>query len=144
MAASYRLLTVRNVHLSRVVQIVYKTLNPVWNQTIDFNDDGSPLLLHVKDYNYMLPVTSIGHCAVEYDKLPPNQTVDRWVPLVGVPKGEIHFQLTRWQPEVERGKQSKTELTVANLLSGSGLASPLRLTGGNTKLQRTSGKVIFF
>jgi Ca2+-dependent lipid-binding protein len=121
-------------------QIVYKTLNPNWNQTIDFNEDGSPLVLHVKDYNRMLPVSSIGHCLVEYDRIPPNQTVDRWLPLTGVPKGEIHFQLTRWQPELERAKQSKAD-AVSGSLSGTELTGPLRLPAGSSKLQKTSGKV---
>lgn len=126
------------------MQVVYKTLNPQWNQTLDFTDDGSPLVLHVKDYNYMLPVVSIGHCVVDYEKLPPNQTIDRWIPLVGVAKGEIHMQLTRRQPEsaAERDKHAENEgsNTLGSILSG--VSSPQRVPVGTTKLQRTSGKVI--
>ncbi|CAM6090440.1 unnamed protein product [Calypogeia fissa] len=142
MGTSDPYVSVRYGNIRKRTKTVYKTLNPTWNQTIDFNDDGSsPLVLHVKDYNYMLPVTSIGHCIVEYNQLPPNQTVDRWVALEGVTKGEIHFQLTRRQPELEKGKQAKPEQMVGNLLTGTGMASPMRLHGGNSKLQRTSGKV---
>ncbi|BBN09410.1 hypothetical protein MPTK1_4g19570 [Marchantia polymorpha subsp. ruderalis] len=135
--------SVRYGNIKKRTKVVYKTLNPQWNQTLDFTDDGSPLVLHVKDYNYMLPVVSIGHCVVDYEKLPPNQTIDRWIPLVGVAKGEIHMQLTRRQPEsaAERDKHAENEgsNTLGSILSG--VSSPQRVPVGTTKLQRTSGKV---
>lgn len=129
-----------------VIQVVYKTVNPQWNQTLDFTEDGSPLVLHVKDYNYMLPVVSIGHCVVDYEKYPPNQTVDLWLPLSGVAKGEIHMQLTRRQPEPAAEKEKHSENEGSNSLGNilSDVNSPQRLPAGSTKLQRTSGKVIRF
>jgi Ca2+-dependent lipid-binding protein len=80
---------------------MYKTLNPHWNQTLEFPDDGSPLELHVKDYNALLPTYSIGDCVVEYQGLPPNQTSDKWIPLQGVTRGEIHVRITRKVPELQ-------------------------------------------
>lgn len=81
---------------------MYKTLNPQWNQTLEFPDDGSPLLLHVKDHNAVLPTSNIGDCVVEYQRLPPNQRSDKWIPLQGVRRGEIHVQITRKVPELEK------------------------------------------
>ena len=107
------------------LQVVYKTLTPSWNQTLEFPDDGSPLVLHVKDYNTILPTSSIGHCDVEYDRLPPNQTLDQWLPLQGVNKGEIHIQLTRRVPEAQLAVQHEAQ----------------KIPSGNAKLQRTAGKV---
>lgn len=82
------------------LQVMYKTLNPKWNQTLEFPDDGSPLMLHVKDHNALLPTSSIGDCVVEYQRLPPNEKSDKWIPLQGVKKGEIHVQVTRKIPEL--------------------------------------------
>lgn len=81
---------------------MFKTLNPKWHQTLDFPDDGSTLMLHVKDHNTLLPTSSIGDCVVEYQMLPPNQMADKWIPLQGVKRGEIHIQITRKIPERER------------------------------------------
>lgn len=84
------------------MQVIYKTLNPEWNQTLEFPDNGSKLILHVKDHNAVLPTSSIGNCEVEYQALPPNQTADKWIPLQGVKKGEIHVLVTRRFPELEK------------------------------------------
>lgn len=81
---------------------MYKTLNPKWNQTLEFPDDGSPLELHVKDYNALLPTSNIGDCVVEYQGLPVNQMADRWIPLQGVKRGEIHVQITKRVPEMQK------------------------------------------
>lgn len=112
------------------LQVVYKTLTPSWNQTLEFPDDGSPLVLHVKDYNTILPTSSIGHCEVEYEQLPSNQMLDQWLPLQGVNKGEIHIQVTRRVPESQSKAPSEAE--------------PPKLVPiltGNTKLLRNAGKV---
>lgn len=84
------------------MQVMYKTLSPKWHQTLEFPDDGSPLTLQVKDHNMLLPTSSIGECVVEYQMLPPNQKADKWIPLQGVKKGEIHVQITRKVPELEK------------------------------------------
>lgn len=81
---------------------MFKTLNPHWNQTLEFPDDGSPLELHVKDHNALLPTSSIGDCVVEYQRLPPNQMSDKWIPLQGVKRGEIHIRITRKVPDLEK------------------------------------------
>lgn len=81
---------------------MYKTLSPKWNQMLEFPDNGSPLLLHVKDHNALLPTSSIGDCVVEYQGLPPNQMSDKWIPLQGVKRGEIHIQITKRIPELEK------------------------------------------
>lgn len=88
---------------------MYRTLHPKWHQTFEFPDDGSPLSLHVKDHNALLPTSSIGDCIVEYQRLPPNHMSDKWIPLQGVKKGEIHVQITRKVPELEK-KPSDPEL----------------------------------
>ncbi|CAK9167836.1 unnamed protein product [Ilex paraguariensis] len=87
-------------NLKRSTKVMYRTLTPQWNQTLEFPDDGSPLLLHVKDHNALLPKSSIGDCVVEYHRLPPNQMSDKWIPLQGVKRGEIHIQITRKVPEL--------------------------------------------
>ncbi|CAK7349717.1 unnamed protein product [Dovyalis caffra] len=87
--------------LKRRTKVMFKTLNPRWNQTFEFPDDGSPLELHVKDHNALLPTSSIGDCVVEYQGLPPNQMSDKWIPLQGVKKGEIHVQICRKVPELQ-------------------------------------------
>lgn len=84
------------------LQVMYKTLNPQWHQTLEFPDDGSPLFLHVKDHNALLPSSSIGDCVVEYQRLLPNQMADKWIPLQNVIRGEIHVQVTRRVPGLEK------------------------------------------
>ncbi|KAK7320035.1 hypothetical protein RJT34_04764 [Clitoria ternatea] len=88
-------------NLKKRTKVVHKTLNPRWNQTLEFLDDGSPLILRVKDHNALLPTSSIGECVVEYQRLPPNQIYDKWIPLQGVKSGEIHIQVTRKVPDMQ-------------------------------------------
>ncbi|XP_043812419.1 synaptotagmin-4 isoform X2 [Manihot esculenta] len=99
-------------NLKRRTKVMYKTLNPKWNQTLEFPDDGSPLELHVKDHNALLPTLSIGDCVVEYQRLPPNQMSDKWIPLQGVKRGEIHIQITRKVPEVQRRPSLDSDASV--------------------------------
>jgi hypothetical protein len=87
-------------NLKKRTKVMYKTLSPKWNQTLEFPDNGSPLMLHVKDHNALLPTSNIGDCEVEYQRLPPNEKSDKWIPLQGVKKGEIHVQVTRKIPEL--------------------------------------------
>nr|KYP69703.1 Multiple C2 and transmembrane domain-containing protein 1 [Cajanus cajan] len=95
--------------------VIYRTLNPQWNQTLEFPDDGSPLMLYVKDHNALLPTSSIGECAVEYQRLPPNQTADKWIPLQGVKRGEIHIQITRKVPEMQKRQSLDSEPSLSKL-----------------------------
>ncbi|KAJ9174040.1 hypothetical protein P3X46_017112 [Hevea brasiliensis] len=99
-------------NLKKRTKVTYKTLNPQWNQTLDFPDDGSPLELHVKDHNALLPTSSIGNCVVEYQRLPTNQMSDKWIPLQGVKRGEIHIQITRKVPEVQKRLSLDSETSV--------------------------------
>lgn len=102
------------------MQVVHKTLNPHWNQTLEFPDTGKPLVLYVKDHNAVLPTSSIGHCTVEYQGLAPNQTADKWIPLQGVRSGEIHVQVTRKIPELEKKITIETDsspLTKGHMVS---------------------------
>ncbi|CAL9031598.1 unnamed protein product [Prunus brigantina] len=99
-------------NLKKRTKVMYKTLNPHWNQTLEFPDDGSPLLLHVKDHNALLPTSSIGDCVVEYQRLPPNQMSDKWIPLQGVKRGEIHIQVTRRVPELEKRSSLDSEPSI--------------------------------
>ncbi|XAR51289.1 hypothetical protein NMG60_11005883 [Bertholletia excelsa] len=89
-------------NMKRSTKVIYKTLNPQWRQTFEFPDNGSPLELHVKDHNTLLPTSSIGDCVVEYQRLLPNQTSEKWIPLQGVRRGEIHVQITRKVPELQK------------------------------------------
>ncbi|KAJ0106114.1 hypothetical protein Patl1_19137 [Pistacia atlantica] len=95
--------------LKKRTKVIDRTLNPQWNQTLEFLDDGSPLLLHVKDHNALLPTSSIGDCVVEYQRLPPNEMADKWIPLQGVKRGEIHVQITRRIPELQKRPSSDSE-----------------------------------
>ncbi|CAA7053103.1 unnamed protein product [Microthlaspi erraticum] len=83
-------------------KVIYKTLEPKWNQTMEFPDDGSSLELHVKDHNTLLASSSIGNCVVEYQRLKPNETADKWIPLQGVTSGEIRVRVTRKVTEMPR------------------------------------------
>ncbi|KAB2001338.1 hypothetical protein ES319_D12G295400v1 [Gossypium barbadense] len=106
-------------NLKRRTKVMYKTLNPKWHQTFEFPDNGNPLELHVKDHNAVLPTSSIGDCVVEYQRLPPNQMADKWIPLQGVKRGEIHIQATRKVPELEKkpSVDPDTSLTKAHQIS---------------------------
>lgn len=87
---------------------------------MEFPDTGSRLVLHVKDHNAVLPTYSIGDCFVEYERLPPNEMVDKWIPLEGVTKGEIHVQVTRRVPEMSKKSslsQQSSGMTKVNRLS---------------------------
>ncbi|KAF6158312.1 hypothetical protein GIB67_022392 [Kingdonia uniflora] len=66
-------------NMKKKTKVVYKTLHLHWNQTMEFLDDGSPLSLHLRDHNALLPTSSIGHCIVECQRLPPNQMADKWI-----------------------------------------------------------------
>lgn len=79
----------------QTTKIVHKTLHPQWNETFKLSDTGKPLMLSVKDSNALLPAVNLGHCNVEYERLPMDQRVDKWIPLQGVRKGEIHVQVVR-------------------------------------------------
>ncbi|RDX73488.1 Synaptotagmin-5, partial [Mucuna pruriens] len=96
-------------NLKKRTKVIHKTLNPRWNQTLEFLDDGSSLILHVKDHNALLPTSSIGECVVEYQRLPPNQMSDKWIPLQGVKSGEIHIQITRKVPEMKTRRTLDSE-----------------------------------
>lgn len=98
---------------TRRTKVVYKTLNPKWNQMFEFPDDGSPLELQVRDHNAILASSSIGNCTVEYQRLPPNEISKKWIPLQGVKKGEIHVQVTRKVPDLEK-KTSLDSDSVSN------------------------------
>ncbi|XP_062117124.1 synaptotagmin-5 [Humulus lupulus] len=100
-------------NLKKRTKIMYKTLNPKWNQTLEFPDNGSPLILYVKDHNALLPTSSIGDCVVEYDRLPPNEMSDKWIPLQGVKRGEIHIQITRKVPELLKRASLDSEPSLA-------------------------------
>ncbi|KAJ3694418.1 hypothetical protein LUZ60_009898 [Juncus effusus] len=90
-------------------KVISKTVNPYWNQTLQFADTGSQLSLYVKDHNALLPAVSIGQCTVDYQTLPINQTSDRWVPLDGVKTGQIHIQITRKSKELETSSENKLD-----------------------------------
>lgn len=100
-------------------KVIYKTLHPKWNQTMEFPDDGSSLELHVKDHNTLLPTSSIGNCVVEYQRLKPNETADKWIPLQGVTRGEIRVRVTRKVTEAPRraSADSSSPFNKALLLS---------------------------
>lgn len=103
------------------MQVINKTLNPQWHQTLEFSDTGSRLVLYLMDHNAVLPETNIGHCAVEYEMLPPNQVTDKWIPLQGVKSGEIHIRVTRRIPELQNKQKisgSVSPFSKANKISG--------------------------
>uniref|UniRef100_A0A6N2KPR0 C2 domain-containing protein n=2 Tax=Salix TaxID=40685 RepID=A0A6N2KPR0_SALVM len=105
--------------LKKRTKVMYRTLNPQWNQTLEFPDDGSPLELHVKDHNALLPTSNIGDCVVEYQGLPPNQMYEKWIPLQGVKRGEIHVRITRKVPELQTRSslEADTSLTKSHQIS---------------------------
>ncbi|KAM6569103.1 hypothetical protein CsatB_017088 [Cannabis sativa] len=100
-------------NLKKRTKVMYKTLNPKWNQTLEFPDNGSRLILYVKDHNAVLPTSSIGDCVVEYDRLPPNEMCDKWIPLQGVTRGEIHIQVTRKVPDLLKTSSLDSEPSLA-------------------------------
>ncbi|XP_010916384.1 uncharacterized protein [Elaeis guineensis] len=111
-------------NMKKRTKVVHKTLNPRWNQTLEFPDTGSPLILHVRDHNAVLPTSSIGHCVVEYERLPPNQIADKWIPLQGVKSGEIHVQIMRRVPELP--KQSSLDTNVSALSKAHTISAQIR------------------
>ncbi|XP_047327846.1 extended synaptotagmin-1-like [Impatiens glandulifera] len=90
-------------------KVMYKTLNPIWNQKFKFLDDGSHLALYVKDHNTVLPTSSIGECVVNYQQLDLNQPCEKWVALEGVKNGEIRIRITRKNFEVEKRLSFESE-----------------------------------
>lgn len=72
-------------------------------------------MLYVKDHNALLPTSSIGECVVEYQRLPPNQMADKWIPLQGVKRGEIHIQITRKVPEMQKRQSLDSEPSLSKL-----------------------------
>lgn len=120
---------------------MFKTLNPKWNQTLEFPDDGSPLLLHVKDHNALLPTSNIGDCVVEYQRLPPNEMSDKWIPLQGVRRGEIHIQITRRVPELLKrtSLDSEPSMTRAHEISSQVRTNLFSLLNTNKSYQLLGG-----
>ena len=109
------------------LQVVYETLAPTWGQTLEFTNDGSRLVLDVRNSDTFFPTCSIGHCDVEYDQLPPNHTLDQWLPLQGVIRGDIHIQVTRRVPY--------------NLLKSFDLTKFASTPSSNTKFLGSASKV---
>ncbi|XP_020592907.1 synaptotagmin-5 [Phalaenopsis equestris] len=108
-------------NLKKRTKVIYRTLNPQWNQTLEFPDTGSRLVLYVKDHNAVLPETNIGDCEVEYEMLPPNQVADKWIPLQGVRSGEIHVRVTRRIPEQQNKQKNSSQassFSTAHEISG--------------------------
>ncbi|KAH7404885.1 hypothetical protein KP509_15G048600 [Ceratopteris richardii] len=95
----------------RISKVVNMTLHPQWNQTFELNDTGEPLRLTVMDHNVLLPNVKIGHCTVEYDRIPRNQVIDKWVPLQGVRNGELHVQVIRKPAESGISKKEHSNRT---------------------------------
>nr|XP_034890073.1 uncharacterized protein LOC118030186 [Populus alba] len=58
-------------------------------------------------------------CVVEYQGLPPNQMSDKWIPLQGVTRGEIHVRITRKVPELQarHSLESDTSLIKSHQIS---------------------------
>ncbi|ONK81485.1 uncharacterized protein A4U43_C01F29630 [Asparagus officinalis] len=106
-------------NMKKRTKVVHKTLNPQWNQTLEFPETGDRLVLHVKDHNALLPTYNIGDCVVEYERLPPNQTVEKWIPLQGVKSGEIHVQVTRRVPELQKKSELHKKSSTASNISSS-------------------------
>ncbi|CAA7053104.1 unnamed protein product [Microthlaspi erraticum] len=99
--------------------VIFKTLHPRWNQTMEFPYDGSSLELHVKDHNTVFPSSSIGSCLVEYQWLKPNETAEKWIPLQGVKCGEIRVRVTRKVTEMPRRVSADSDsLLNKTLLAG--------------------------
>ncbi|RVX14123.1 Multiple C2 and transmembrane domain-containing protein 1 [Vitis vinifera] len=98
--------------LKKRTKVMFKTLNPQWNQTLEFPDDGSPLELHVKDHNALLPTSSIGDCVVEYQRLPPNQMADKWIPLQGMKQ-----MMNKLETQIEDGNLEGLSAVVSELES---------------------------
>ncbi|GJV09596.1 putative reverse transcriptase domain-containing protein [Tanacetum coccineum] len=82
----------------------------LWHQTFGFPDDGSLLALHVKDHNALLPTSSIGDCIVLYQRLPPNEMSDKWIPLQRDKNGEIHVQVSRKVPQLQKNVSESESL----------------------------------
>ncbi|GBG78685.1 hypothetical protein CBR_g27909 [Chara braunii] len=123
--------SVRYGQIKKRTKVVYKTVNPLWNFSMSFIEDGrSSLILHVKDYNTILMPTTIGHCEVDLDGLEPNKTVDQWLPLKGVDKGELHIRITR-----KVASKSKKEM-VMPMVKTQEQQNP-----GKIKLQKSSAQV---
>lgn len=74
----------------------------------------------MRDHNALLASSSIGDCVVEYQRLPPNQMADKWIPLQGVRRGEIHVLITRKVPELDKRTSidSDSSSTRAHKISG--------------------------
>lgn len=126
----------------RKTKVLYKTLNPKWNQTFEFLDDGSQLELHVRDHNAILASSSIGNCVVEYHRLPANEVSEKWIPLQGVKKGEIHVQVTRRVPDFQtRPSMESDSLSIkAHTISGQmkDLLVKLQSLAGNEDFEQIS------
>lgn len=69
----------------------------------------------MKDHNALLPESSIGECVVEYQRLPPNQMYDKWIPLQGVKSGEIHIQITRKVPDMQSTQTPDSQPSLSKL-----------------------------
>eukprot|EP00898_Chlorokybus_atmophyticus_P005417 jgi/Chlat1/5877/Chrsp4S06388 len=80
--------------LKKKTKICSKTLNPVWNETITFREDGSSLRVHCKDHDDIGRDDSLGVCEIPLDSIAPGAPVDFWVPLLNVKSGLLHFIIT--------------------------------------------------
>ncbi|KAG6589542.1 Synaptotagmin-5, partial [Cucurbita argyrosperma subsp. sororia] len=114
--------------MKKRTKVMFKTLNPHWNQTLEFPDNGSPLVLYVKDHNALLPTSSIGDCVVEYQRLPPNQMADKWIPLQGVTRGEIHIQITRKVPDPQKQKRLSLDSESSAVTKAHQISSQMKQT----------------
>ncbi|KAI4374489.1 hypothetical protein MLD38_012476 [Melastoma candidum] len=79
---------------------------PLWNHKFEFDEIGGGEYLKVKDHNKaVLPTSSIGNCIAEYQRLPPNEQFDKWIPLQGVTEGEIQM-IRRLESRIKEGNMT--------------------------------------
>ncbi|KAI8609801.1 C2 domain-containing protein [Chytriomyces sp. MP71] len=74
-------------------QVIKKTLNPVWNETVHLTVPPTKIRIVLKDKNFLASSKSLGEVEVDLaSQFAKVNTFDAWLPIVLGGKGDIHIK----------------------------------------------------
>lgn len=108
-------------------ETVMNNLNPVWKEQFSFElpppTSNTVLELEVMDYDRGSADDFLGRARVDLSSLEPRETQSLWLPLEGVPSGQIRLRL-RWCPFQGQKAKARGESVGDGGSGGDGAAGP--------------------
>ncbi|KAH3760622.1 aminotransferase class V-fold PLP-dependent enzyme [Pelomyxa schiedti] len=115
-------------------KIIYKTLNPTWNQSFTFNVDykSQGFIFRVWDHDMVGTNDPLGHVLIELASLPDEEPQDMWLTLQEVEHGRLHVKML-WTPSAAAptGSASKGNMVMMLRDETRRLRDAYKALGGN-------------